>query len=112
MPISPCQRCGACCAIFKVLFPSIETDTHPGGKVPVMHTVEVGPTRSAMRGTETSPRRCMALQGVVGNSVTCLIYSKRPSTCKLFMAAWKNGGGSTQCNRARGCYGLMPFSDY
>jgi Fe-S-cluster containining protein len=112
MPINLCQRCGACCAIFKVLFPSIETDMHPGGKVPVNHTIEIGPTRSAMRGTETSPRRCMALQGIVGESVTCTIYAKRPSACQLFLAAWENVGGNAQCDRARGCYGLTPFSEY
>jgi uncharacterized protein len=113
MPISPCQRCGACCAIYKVLFPSFETDIHPKGMVPADYAVEVSPTKSAMRGTEWSPRRCAALKGVIGESVSCTIYSNRPSTCQLFKSAWEtNADSGSQCNRARGCYGLTPFSDY
>ncbi len=112
MPINPCQRCGACCAIYPVRFASSETDNNPGGKVPAGHTIEVGQARSVMRGTEKSPRRCVALQGVVGESVTCIIYANRPTACQRFMAAWENVGGNAQCDRARGCYGLTPFSEY
>jgi hypothetical protein len=112
MPINPCQRCGACCAIYPVRFSSCETDNYPGGRVPIGHTIEVGPTRSAMRGTECSPRRCVALQGVVGESVLCTIYANRPTACQWFMAAWDHGGSNSQCNRARGYYGLTPFSEY
>ena len=112
MSINPCQRCGACCAIYRVSFPSTETDKYLGGTVPADQTVDAGASRSAMRGTEMSPRRCIALQGVIGDSVVCSIYSNRPSTCKSFMAAWQSSVSGAQCNRARGCYGLTPFRDY
>ena len=112
MPFNPCQRCGACCAVYKVFFPSSETDAYPGGTVPHNHTLAIDVVRSIMRGTESAPRRCVALRGVIGEAVSCAIYDTRPSACQHFEPAWMDAGRGTQCNRARSCYGLMPFSDY
>lgn len=112
MAFNPCQKCGACCAIYKVLFPSTETDEHAGGFVPLEHTVTFDKHRCAMRGTESFNKRCTALAGTIGERVHCTIYPNRPSACHLFQASWERGGHNAKCDRARTCYGLTPFSDY
>jgi uncharacterized protein len=95
-----CQSCGACCAAFRVSFYWGEVDEAPGGVVPVSFTEKVNDHMACMRGTESSPVRCMALAGKIGEAVKCNIYEWRPSTCREFMP------GTDACNRARARYGL------
>ena len=109
--LNPCQKCGACCATYKVVFPSSEVDDHEGGCVPHGYTVRFDAARSAMRGTTSFNKRCAALEGIIGLSVTCAIYANRPSTCHNFKASWEGNTGNETCDRARNCYGLMPFCD-
>lgn len=104
-----CQKCGACCASFKVLFPSDEVDDHEGGRVPHQHTVRIDARRSAMRGTLTFNKRCVALEGIVGQYVSCAIYGNRPSACQNFRASWEGNAPNETCDRARNWYGLQPF---
>ena len=62
----PCLRCGACCATFRVAFHWSEAQPgHPNG-VPEALTSPLRRHELAMRGTETLPVRCVALEGVVG----------------------------------------------
>lgn len=95
-----CQRCGACCAVFRVSFYWGEGDDAPGGQVPVALTRPVGTLHRCMAGTEARPVRCVALQGEVGRSVACAIYAQRPSTCRGVQP------GDSQCLKARCAHGL------
>ena len=90
-----CQRCGACCAVFRVSFYWAEADDAPGGTVPAALTRQVSPQLRCMAGTETAPVRCVALHGEVGRAVACSIYEQRSSTCRGVMP------GDGQCLRAR-----------
>jgi uncharacterized protein len=109
---NPCLSCGACCALFKVVFDLGETDTFPGGGVPAGLTVKVDAFRCAMRGTEIFNKRCAALKGIVARGVSCAIYGQRPSCCRDFRAGWEKDVVNPICNRARTVYGLQPFDDY
>jgi hypothetical protein len=107
----PCQRCGACCAAFRVAFHWREAAPHdPGGPDEAL-TVRVRPFEVAMRGTEGGGAlRCVALAGAVGESVACTIYAHRPSPCRSLQAAWEHGEPSPQCDRARAMHGLPPLT--
>lgn len=97
---NPCLTCGACCAAFRVAFYWAEADDAPGGIVPVDLTNSLPPSKRCMKGTDTYEPRCIALDGPVGDCVSCRIYEQRPSPCREVTA------GSDQCNRARTRYGL------
>ena len=95
-----CQRCGACCAVFRVSFYFAEADDVTPGGVPVQLTRPVGSLHRCMAGTETKPVRCAALEGQVGSQVACTIYPQRSSTCRSVMP------GDEQCLKARAACGL------
>ena len=95
-----CQQCGACCASFRVSFYWTETDAHAEGTVPAGLTTPITPHLVAMRGTGTKQPRCIALDGTVGESVSCTIYPLRSTSCHDCEA------GSEKCNRARLKHGL------
>jgi len=97
--MSECQRCGACCAAFRVDFSVCETASRGGG-VPDGLVVEVAGATVRMRGTDHGPPRCAALTGTIGERVACAIYEWRPSPCREFEA------GSDACARARARHGL------
>ena len=100
--MSYCLDCGACCVSFRVSFYWAETTAHPDGLVPQELTVPITPYRVAMRGTECRPSRCVALQGEVGQAVSCGIYTERPSTCREFDV------DDPRCNELRARIGLAP----
>lgn len=95
-----CQRCGACCASFRVSFYWAEGDDAPGGTVPEALTEAVSPQLRCMKGTGQKPVRCVALQGEVGVQVGCGIYALRSSTCRSVEP------GDAQCLKARAMHGL------
>ncbi len=95
-----CQRCGACCASFRVSFYWAEADDAPGGTVPVALTRQVHAQLRCMAGTESSPARCVALAGEVGDRVSCRIYAQRSSSCRELQP------GSEKCLQARAAHGL------
>lgn len=97
---NPCQRCGACCAHYRVSFYWSEADPAAGGHVLPELTEPLNPYRSAMRGTLRAPVRCIALTGEVGGAVACTIYDRRASTCRSVQA------GDEQCLKARAAYRL------
>lgn len=101
--MSECQRCGACCAFFRVDFSVYETAAC-GGAVPDGLVVDVAGATVRMRGTDHWPPRCTALTGTLGRQVACGIYEWRPSPCREFEA------GSDACNRARARHGLPPLA--
>lgn len=104
---SPCQRCGACCASFRVSF--YRGEALPGG-VPEELVQPISPFLVAMRGTEASPPRCVALLGDVGHDTACAIYARRSSTCRDFVASWAEGAPNPACDQARAAKGLPPLT--
>lgn len=102
----PCQRCGACCAHFRVAFHWSEAEAFLGGVVPSGHTVKLDFHRLAMAGTDRKRPRCVALHGTVGEATACSIYAERPSVCRELVPAWEQGQPSPQCDRARQAHGL------
>lgn len=110
-PRHPCQRCGACCAAFRVAFHWREAAPHsPKGPDEAL-TVQVRPFEVAMRGTEGGRTpRCVALVGDIGDRVACGIYAHRPPPCRALEASWESGAPSPQCDRARARHGLPPLT--
>jgi Fe-S-cluster containining protein len=98
---SVCQKCGACCASFRVSFYWAEAQ-HLG--LPDSLVEPVSRHIACMAGTSGPVPRCRALQGEVGKLVTCSVYSARPSPCRELEP------GGEKCNRARAKYGLEALS--
>ena len=106
----PCQRCGACCAAYRVAFYWAEAaPANPDG-VPAELTASLRPNILAMRGTDSDDPHCIALDGIVGKQVHCRIYPQRPSPCRELKASYEDGTHSEQCDRARARNGLPPLT--
>jgi len=101
----PCLSCGACCAFFRVSFHWTETASESHG-VPMALTTQISPYMNAMNGTDQAKPSCVALKGVVGESVSCSIYEKRPDCCRTFQASFEDGSNNEACDRARLSKGL------
>jgi Fe-S-cluster containining protein len=83
------------------------------GRLPVELTVKIAPLMRAMKGT-TSPRelRCIALEGRIGECVSCAVYEDRPSPCRDFQAAHDDGIPNPRCDEARARHGLAPLGPW
>jgi uncharacterized protein len=97
---NPCQRCGACCASFRVSFYWSEADVLG---LPASAIEQAGPLRACMAGTNTTAPRCVALRGTIGGKVDCTLYSIRPSPCREVQS------GDEKCGKARAKHGLHPL---
>lgn len=109
--IHPCQKCGACCAAYRVSFYWREAEksdhTFP---VPSHYWEESDPQLRSMKGTSQKHQpKCIALKGRVGDFVKCEIYLNRPSPCKQFKASYENGIYQPRCDEARAKHGLKPL---
>ncbi|MFC5769417.1 YkgJ family cysteine cluster protein [Thauera sinica] len=104
-----CTRCGACCAAYRVDFHRAELASCEAGGVPDAMAVQVTAMLRRMRGTDEAPPRCAALEGEIGRSVRCSIYSSRPSPCRDFAPYAALGIGDDACRRARLRHGLPPL---
>ena len=93
-----CLSCGACCAYFRVSFYWAE-----GIDLPENYSEPVNSIYSCMTGTNQKSPRCIALQGVIGQHVSCGVYEQRSSSCKEVQVA------DVQCNKARAAHHLIPF---
>ncbi|MEQ9562074.1 MAG: YkgJ family cysteine cluster protein [Woeseiaceae bacterium] len=107
---NPCLDCGACCAYFRASFHWLETNASAEGLVPAEMTVPVTRHLVAMRGTDRSSPRCIALAGEIGRAVHCTIYEKRASPCRDFQASWVDGQHNERCDRARAAHGMPPLA--
>jgi hypothetical protein len=107
--LHPCQKCGACCSMYRVTFRSIETHEDSFG-VPADLTVKVSPETSAMKFNNPKSQRCVALKGSIGKNVGCSIYDNRPSPCRNFKASFEDGTQNPRCDEARAVMGLQPLS--
>ncbi len=101
-----CLTCGACCAHFRVSFYWGETDASSGGVVPFELTERMTDFRQVMVGTNQPRPRCVALEGQVGDCVSCTIYTHRPTPCRDFRVSWSNGEPNADCDKARAAWGL------
>ncbi|MBL8439098.1 MAG: YkgJ family cysteine cluster protein [Zoogloeaceae bacterium] len=106
---NPCTRCGACCAAFRVDFHPSELAEDEGRGVPAGLAVLLLPHLARMRGTDSSPPRCVALAGSIGEAVSCQIHEDRPSPCRDFAPYAPLGIGDDACDRARARHGLPPL---
>lgn len=106
---NPCITCGACCAYFRASFHWLETTAAPDGLTPVELTVPVSRHLVAMRGSDRSQPRCVALAGDIGSHVRCTIYEHRASPCRDFPYSWADGVHNERCDRARAAHGLAPL---
>ena len=93
-----CLSCGACCAFFRVSFYWAE-----GISMPEHYTEPVTAVYSCMVGTNQASPRCIALQGTIGEHVSCGMYEQRSSSCKEVQIA------DDQCNKARRAHNMIPF---
>ena len=110
-PIHPCQRCGACCAAFRVAFHWSEArPANPDG-VPEDLVRPLRHHELAMRGTDDGGAiRCVALDGVVGENTSCRIYAQRPTPCRAVRASYEDGTPDAHCDRARATHGLRALT--
>lgn len=106
---NPCLTCGACCAAFRVSFYWAESGEAVANSVPADLTCHVAPLLCAMKGTDRSHPRCIALQGGVGVGVWCSIYERRPSVCYEVVPSGQDGMANFWCDRARAIWGLPPL---
>lgn len=106
---NPCQRCGACCAYFRVSFYWAESVPFLDGQVPPELTEQINPHLVSMKGTLTSPARCVALDGAIGDCVSCSIYPNRPTPCRELEPWDEHGQPDEKCSRARAAHGLPPL---
>ncbi len=94
---SPCTRCGACCAHFRVSFYWAEAAERG---LPETLYEPLTPVLSCMRGTYSKSPRCAALAGEIGRQVACSVYEQRTSPCRELQP------GEEKCLQARARHGL------
>jgi Fe-S-cluster containining protein len=88
----------------------MEAEPSVDGSVPRALTEKLDLHRLVMRGTQAYRPRCVALEGIVGETTRCSIYLQRPSVCHELLPAWEFGEPSPQCDRARIAHGLTPLT--
>ncbi len=109
--LHPCQKCGACCASFRVSFYWIQAEDYIENSVPQSLIEDLDPSTRCMRGTNNKHQpKCMALLGRVGQTVNCSIYFNRPSPCRNFKASYEDGFQQSRCDQARAKHGLKPLT--
>ncbi|QKJ87298.1 Zinc/iron-chelating domain-containing protein [Paramixta manurensis] len=106
--LNPCITCGACCAHFRVSFYWAEAND-AGGCVPADLTEQLNLFMRNMRGTNSKTPRCVALEGEIGQCVSCTIYEDRPTPCRAFAQSGEDNVANPACDRARARYGLPPL---
>ena len=87
-----CQACGACCA-YSPEWPRFTLeDDEAIARIPERFVT--------LKGMRCDGDRCSALQGAVGASVSCLVYSVRPDVCRACVI------GDDACRMARARHGM------
>ena len=97
---NPCVRCGACCAAFRVSFYWAEAVERG---LPETLYEPLTPALACMKGTNSKAPRCIALNGEVGQQVSCTAYEHRTSPCHEVQP------GDAQCQKARARHDLPPL---
>lgn len=100
-----CLECGACCAYFHQV-PVLMTDPTPGA----LTWAVTEPGEPGCEGDEhvrwlkrePAAGRCVALDGRIGQRVSCAVYELRPNSCREFER------GSDRCRAVRRMYRIEP----
>ena len=71
--------------------------------MPEHYTEPVTAVYSCMAGTNQKNPRCIALDGTIGQQVSCCMYELRSSSFKEVQIA------DDQCNKARLAHNMLPF---
>ncbi len=100
-PIPDCQTCGACCAALPCVGVRPNEQVADEDYWDVVINNEIVVDRFVRRDSENFA--CVALDGTIGEDVSCRIYENRPKMCHLFEA------GSDKCHALRRIYGFEPF---
>lgn len=108
--LHPCQRCGACCAAFRVSFWRSELNSGGPWRVPIESIEDTGGSLVSLKGTTQHNPGCVNLKGRVGDQVSCQIYENRPSPCRNFKASYEDGYLEERCDLARAKHGLRPLT--
>lgn len=95
-----CTSCGACCEHFRVSFYWAE-----GENIPDSMQEALTPVYNCMAGTNQPKPRCVALEGKVGECVSCTIYELRTTPCREVQP------GDSQCLKARAAHNLIPLHE-
>lgn len=103
-PVPECETCGGCCAAFSYV------DIAPTDSVSIKDSWNIfgkGSNKDYLVDRfikrTSDDFSCTALDGVIGEKVSCRIYKDRPLTCRNFEA------GSDRCHAVRRAYGIEPF---
>ncbi len=107
---NPCLSCGACCALYRVTFLSSNRNPSQHENIPPQMLIKAPSGCTAMKGTYSAHPRCAALEGIIGISVKCLIYFKRPPPCRDFKISWEDGIENERCDNARDFWKLSPLT--
>ena len=70
--------------------------------MPIVLTERAGTNLLYMKGTNSYPPRCIALEGEVGKQVSCSVYERRPLACREFNIHELDGTPNMRCFRLRG----------
>lgn len=106
---NPCLDCGICCTHFRISFYWGEADDAPGGFVPAAMTEKLNPFMRCMKGSNDANRRCSALEGTLGQQVSCSIYENRPTPCREFPVYFDDGTPNPKCDELRAKINLPPL---
>lgn len=110
MLLAACRSCGACCAGFRIMVNWTEIDDFAPDGVPADLIERFGEYVAAMRMGAAPEHRCIALEGTIGQAVTCTIYERRGSACREFSPLTGEGRRNLNCDAARRTFGLPPLS--
>jgi len=106
----PCLMCGACCAYYRVQLEQNEVDNqnHSIASHLLVEFPQEG--QFSLKGTTKKDPRCAALEGKIGESVSCAIYDQRPNCCRAFLASFEDGNRNYRCDAARKAKNLPPLT--
>ncbi|MBX9712089.1 MAG: YkgJ family cysteine cluster protein [Xanthobacteraceae bacterium] len=97
-PVSPCQGCGACCS-HSSEWPRFTTEDDAA-----LDLIPEKFVNAALSGMRCDGMRCSALNGRIGVSTSCGIYTVRPEVCRTCQP------GDAECNIARRGFGLAELT--
>ena len=108
--LHPCQKCGACCASFRVSFYWLAAEPSVTNAIPQNFIEDLDQNTRCMKGTSNKHQpKFIALSGRIGEMVNCVIYENRPSPCRNFKASFESGYQEPRCDEARAKHGLKPI---
>ncbi len=93
-----CRSCGACCA-YSADWPRFSTESDEA-----LDAIPPELVSADLSGMRCENERCVALDGTLGEAVSCRIYAQRPEVCRTCVA------GDPECTMARAARGWAPVA--